>query len=75
MAIETMKTETDYKGDAQRTGGDSDGTQKVEQTYEDVKEAVQQRMGDIERQIRDRPLQSALAAAGLGLLLGVLLTR
>jgi ElaB/YqjD/DUF883 family membrane-anchored ribosome-binding protein len=32
-------------------------------------------MGDIERQIRDKPVQSMLLAVGAGFLLGLILTR
>jgi ElaB/YqjD/DUF883 family membrane-anchored ribosome-binding protein len=41
----------------------------------DAKNSVAQNMGDIESQIRDKPVQAALAAAGIGFLIGALLTR
>ncbi len=42
---------------------------------QDVREAVKQNMGDIEQQIREKPVQAALVAAGVGFLIGALLTR
>jgi ElaB/YqjD/DUF883 family membrane-anchored ribosome-binding protein len=42
---------------------------------QDVKQAVKQNMGDIEQQIRDKPVQATLVAAGVGFLIGALLTR
>jgi ElaB/YqjD/DUF883 family membrane-anchored ribosome-binding protein len=44
-------------------------------TMHDVKESVQRNMGDIEQQIRDKPVQATLIAAGVGFLIGALLTR
>ncbi|MGO9487239.1 MAG: YqjD family protein [Rhodomicrobium sp.] len=41
----------------------------------DVKETVRQNMGDIEKQIREKPVQATLIAAGVGFLLGALLSR
>jgi ElaB/YqjD/DUF883 family membrane-anchored ribosome-binding protein len=41
----------------------------------DMKQAVQDNMGDIEQQIRDKPVQATLIAAGVGFLIGALLTR
>ena len=41
----------------------------------DVKEKVQQNMGDLEKQIRDKPVQATLVAAGVDFLIGALLTR
>ena len=47
----------------------------AQNTLSDVKEKVQQNMGDVEQQIRDKPVQAALIAAGVGFLVGALLTR
>jgi ElaB/YqjD/DUF883 family membrane-anchored ribosome-binding protein len=41
----------------------------------DVKQKVSQNMGDIEEQIRDKPVQATLVAAFVGFLIGALLTR
>jgi ElaB/YqjD/DUF883 family membrane-anchored ribosome-binding protein len=81
MGSENVKSETRYMGEKVRDVAGAkdtvtaDDTVQVKQTYEDAKEAVQQTMGDIERQIRDKPVQAALFAASAGFLLGVLLTR
>ena len=47
----------------------------AQNTLSDVKEKVQQNMGDVEKQIRDKPVQAALIAAGVGFLVGALLSR
>ncbi len=47
----------------------------AQHTLSDVKERVQQNMGDIEQQIRDKPVQATLIAAGVGFLVGALLSR
>ena len=47
----------------------------AQNTISDVKEKVQQNMGDIEQQIRDKPVQATLIAAGVGFLIGALLAR
>ncbi len=52
-----------------------DAIQSVQHTYEDVKKQAQQQMGDVERQIRDKPVQATLIAAGVGFLIGAILTR
>jgi ElaB/YqjD/DUF883 family membrane-anchored ribosome-binding protein len=77
MGSEDIKSETGNLGGKVRdiSGARAGDTAQLEQTYEAAKEGVQQTMGDIERQIRDKPVQAALFAAGAGLLLGVLLTR
>ncbi len=43
--------------------------------FSDVKETVRQNMGDIEKQIREKPVQATLIAAGVGFLIGALLSR
>jgi len=43
--------------------------------FADVRQSVRQNMGDIEQQIRDKPVQATLIAAGVGFLIGALLTR
>ena len=47
----------------------------AQQRFSDVKEKVQQNVGDIEQQIRDKPIQATLVAAGVGFLIGALLSR
>jgi ElaB/YqjD/DUF883 family membrane-anchored ribosome-binding protein len=47
----------------------------AQNTLSDVKDKVQQNMGDVEKQIRDKPVQAALIAAGVGFLVGALLSR
>lgn len=47
----------------------------AQNTLSDVKQAVRQNMGEVEQQIRDKPVQSALIAAGVGFLIGALITR
>jgi ElaB/YqjD/DUF883 family membrane-anchored ribosome-binding protein len=42
---------------------------------QDVKDSVQQNIGDIEKQIRDKPVQATLVAAGVGFMIGALLSR
>ena len=47
----------------------------AQHTLSDVREKVQQNKGDIERQIREKPVQATLIAAGVGFLIGALLSR
>ncbi len=47
----------------------------AQHTIQDVKDSVQQNIGDIEKQIRDKPVQATLIAAGVGFLVGALLSR
>jgi len=47
----------------------------AQSALDDVKKTVQENMGDIERQIREKPVQATLVAAGIGFLIGALLTR
>jgi ElaB/YqjD/DUF883 family membrane-anchored ribosome-binding protein len=47
----------------------------AQHTFHDMKQSVQDNMGDIEQQIRDKPVQATLIAAGVGFLIGALLTR
>ncbi len=47
----------------------------AQDTFSDVRHTVRQNMGDIERQIRDKPVQATLIAAGAGFLIGALLSR
>jgi ElaB/YqjD/DUF883 family membrane-anchored ribosome-binding protein len=44
-------------------------------TLSDVRQKVSQNMGDVEQQIRDKPVQATLVAAFAGFLIGALLTR
>ena len=43
--------------------------------FSDVRETVRQNMGDVQQQIRNKPVQATLIAAGVGFLIGALLTR
>jgi ElaB/YqjD/DUF883 family membrane-anchored ribosome-binding protein len=43
--------------------------------FSEVRDQVRQNMGDIEQQIREKPVQATLIAAGVGFLIGALLTR
>jgi len=47
----------------------------AQHTLSDVKQTVRQNMGDVEQQIRNKPVQATLIAAGIGFLIGALLTR
>ncbi len=47
----------------------------AQNTFHDVKQTVRQNMGDLEQQIRSKPVQATLIAAGVGFLIGALLTR
>jgi ElaB/YqjD/DUF883 family membrane-anchored ribosome-binding protein len=48
---------------------------KAAETYQDAKDAAKQRIGEVEGMIRDRPVQSTLVAAGIGFLIGALISR
>jgi ElaB/YqjD/DUF883 family membrane-anchored ribosome-binding protein len=41
----------------------------------DMRKTVEENMGDIERQIREKPVQATIIAAGIGFLIGALMTR
>ncbi|MBI4724982.1 MAG: DUF883 family protein [Rhodomicrobium sp.] len=41
----------------------------------DVKHTVQENMGEVEKQIREKPVQATLIAAGIGFLIGALISR
>jgi ElaB/YqjD/DUF883 family membrane-anchored ribosome-binding protein len=88
MAIEDIKSGTGYTADKVKaspgnaqsasekyTAKADEAVQTAKQTYQDVKDVVQQNVGGIERQIRDRPVQATLIAAGVGFLVGALLRR
>jgi ElaB/YqjD/DUF883 family membrane-anchored ribosome-binding protein len=47
----------------------------AQSTLADVRHKVGQNVGDVEQQIRDKPVQATLIAAFAGFLLGALLTR
>lgn len=88
MAKETIhdiNATTDYAADKGQTEIDElrrqvkDLTEKygsiAQNTLSDVKDKVQQNVGDIEAQIREKPVQATLIAAGVGFLIGALLSR
>ncbi len=84
-AIHDINATTDYTADKGQVEIDElrrqvkELTEKygsmAQHTLSDVKERVQQNVGDIEQQIRDKPVQATLVAAGVGFLVGALLTR
>jgi ElaB/YqjD/DUF883 family membrane-anchored ribosome-binding protein len=47
----------------------------TQHTFSEMKETVRQNMGDVEKQIREKPVQATLIAAGIGFLIGALITR
>ncbi len=55
--------------------GPENAVETVKQTYRDAKGAAQQNLGNIERQIREKPVQATLIAAGVGFLVAMLFTR
>ena len=83
--IHDINATTDYAADKGQTEIDDlrrqvkDLTDKygsiAQNTLSDVKDKVQQNMGDVEQQIRDKPVQATLIAAGVGFLVGALLSR
>ena len=52
-----------------------EAVQYASQTYHEAKDVAQQPIGNFERQIRDKPVQAALIALGVGFVVGTLLTR
>jgi ElaB/YqjD/DUF883 family membrane-anchored ribosome-binding protein len=88
MSKDTMhdiNSTTDYAADKARTEIEElrrqvkDLTDKygsmAQNTFKDVRQTVKDNMGDIEQQIRDKPVQATLIAAGVGFLIGALLSR
>jgi ElaB/YqjD/DUF883 family membrane-anchored ribosome-binding protein len=83
--IHDINSTTDYAADKGQTEIEElrrqvkDLTDKygsmAQHTLSDVKEKVQQNVGDIEQQIREKPVQATLIAAGVGFLVGALLSR
>ena len=77
MANETMrdfKSNTDYA--AKRGEADiEDLRRQVKDLTDTLGRSVRQNVGDVEQQIRDKPVQAALIAAGVGFLIGALFTR
>ena len=77
MQNETMrdiKANTDYAANT--------GHAEIEELRRQIKDltdtlgrSVRQNVGDVEQQIRDKPVQATLVAAGVGFLLGALFTR
>jgi hypothetical protein len=52
-----------------------EAAQYAAQAYHGAKRIAEENLGDVERQIRQRPVQAALLAAGFGLLIAMLITR
>jgi ElaB/YqjD/DUF883 family membrane-anchored ribosome-binding protein len=48
---------------------------KAAETLQEVKDTAKQRMGEFESMIREKPVQSTLIAAGIGFLIGAIVTR
>jgi ElaB/YqjD/DUF883 family membrane-anchored ribosome-binding protein len=67
-----LKELTDKYGPAAQSALEDVSAQSA---LEDVRRTVEENMGDIERQIREKPVQATLIAAGVGFLIGALLTR
>ncbi len=84
-SMQDLNASTDYAADKGKTEIDElrrqvkDLTDKygsmAQNTFSDVKQSVRDNMGDIEQQIREKPVQATLIAAGVGFLIGALLTR
>ncbi len=84
-AIHDLNSTTDYVADKSQSEIDELRRQVKEltdkygsmaqSTMRDVRDTVQRNMGDIEQQIREKPVQATLIAAGVGFLIGALLTR
>jgi ElaB/YqjD/DUF883 family membrane-anchored ribosome-binding protein len=47
----------------------------AQSALQDAKKTVEENIGDIERQIREKPVQATLIAAGVGFLIGALISR
>jgi ElaB/YqjD/DUF883 family membrane-anchored ribosome-binding protein len=83
--IQEMNATTDYAADRGQSEIEElrrqvkDLTEKygtmAQNTLSDVKQSVRDNVGDIEQQIREKPVQATLIAAGVGFLIGALLTR
>lgn len=83
--MQEMNANTDYAADRGQSDIDDlrrqvkDLTDKygsmAQHTFSDMKQTVRQNMGDVEQQIRNKPVQATLIAAGIGFLIGALLTR
>jgi ElaB/YqjD/DUF883 family membrane-anchored ribosome-binding protein len=77
MANETardFKANTDYAANT--------GHAEIEELRRQIKDltdtlgrSVRQNAGEVEQQIRDKPVQATLVAAGIGFLLGALFSR
>jgi ElaB/YqjD/DUF883 family membrane-anchored ribosome-binding protein len=86
-----LKSETEHQADKAKSGIDDarsikdaankfsdmtgDAVQGVQQTYQDAKSVAKQNFGDVERLIRDKPVQATLVAAGIGFLIGAFITK
>ena len=69
-AKSAVKNAANNAGDAAESA-----LETVKHTYHDAKDAAQQNLGDLGRQIREKPVQATLIAAGVGFLVATLLTR
>jgi ElaB/YqjD/DUF883 family membrane-anchored ribosome-binding protein len=83
--IQDLNSTTDYAADKGQTEIEElrrqvkDLTDKygsiAQHTIRDMRDSVQRNVGDFEQQIREKPVQATLIAAGVGFLIGALLTR
>jgi ElaB/YqjD/DUF883 family membrane-anchored ribosome-binding protein len=69
-AKDTVKNAANEYGDKP-----DDAVETVKHTYRDAKDGAQQNFGDLERRIREKPVQATLIAAGVGFLVATLLIR
>lgn len=84
-SVTDMNRTTDYAADRSKQEIDElrqqvkDLTDKygatAAETYYEAKEIAKQRMGEFETMIREKPIQSTLIAAGVGFLIGALISR
>jgi ElaB/YqjD/DUF883 family membrane-anchored ribosome-binding protein len=84
-AIQDLNAATDYA--ASRGQGDIEELRRqvkeltekygsmAQDKLSEVKHTVRQNVGDVEQQIRDKPVQATLIAAGVGFLIGALFSR
>ncbi len=75
-----MPNERDFKSNADyaATAGHADIEElrrQVKDLTEGLGRSVRQNVGEVEHQIRDKPVQAVLIATGLGFLIGALFTR
>ena len=70
-----MANETENPGSAAAQREIEDLRRRLKELTDKYGPAAQSAVDDIEKQIREKPVQATLIAAGVGFLLGALLTR